>query len=90
MSSNTRYRIKIYADAEKRQLLEETTLILFCRNEAAVKHALSNAKELRTDRITSKVYQAYYQGTPYFSLFFDRQVFVEIFLPKVDYSMYLW
>lgn len=90
MSSNTRYRIKIYADADKRQLIEETTLLLFCRNEAAVKYALSNAKALRTDRVASKVYEAYYNGTPYFSLFFDRQVFVEIFLPKIDYNKYLW
>lgn len=90
MSNHTRYRIKIYADPEKKGLIQETTLLLFCRNEAAVKHALSNAKALRTDRISAKVYEAYYNGTPYFSLFFDRQVFVEIFLPKIDYNKYLW
>jgi len=28
--------------------------------------------------------------TPYFSFFHDRQVFLEIYLPKVDIAKYLW
>lgn len=90
MSSNTRYRIKVYADADKKQLIEETTLLLFCRNDAAVKHALSNAKNFRTTEISTKVHSAYFHGTAYYSYFHDRHVYLEIYLPKIDISKYLW
>jgi hypothetical protein len=91
MWNNMKYRVKVYAEMDKKTLLDDIQLISFIRNDAAAKHALhSNAKRISTREVTPKVYESALHFTPYFSFFHDRQVFLEIYLPKVDIAKYLW
>lgn len=91
MLSNTRCRVKVFANWEMTEIIEDIPLNLFVRNDAAAKHALlSNDKVLRTDRVRVKVHAAALYGTPYFSFFHDRQVFLKPYLPKLDIDKYLW
>ena len=90
MLSSTRYKVKIYTDHTLTDIIAEMELNLFIRNEAIAKHVLSNAKRYRSDRMAALIHRANFHGTPYYSYFYDRQVFLKIYLPKFDISKYFW
>lgn len=90
MSSSTRYKVKLFTDHTYNEEIAEWDLKLFVRNEAIAKNVLSNAKRYRSDRMAALVHRANFHGTPYYSYFYDRQVFLKIYLPKFDISKYLW
>jgi hypothetical protein len=90
MWNNTRYRVKLFTDHTYNEEIAEWELNLFLRDEAIAKNVLSNAKRYRVDRIAALVHRANFHGTPYYSHFYDRQVFLKIYLPKFDISKYLW
>ncbi len=90
MWSNTRYRLKVYADQNCQEMIEDMSLMQFIRNDAGAKYALSNSAKPRSDLVQIKVHAANFHGTPYFSWFYERQVFLKIYLPDIDVSKYLW